>query len=290
MIRSAEVWRRRAQAVLTSVRSQADLLRLTERVAAAQVYQAAAAGRPLPWADAGYRVLSQNEEDGLLIHVFALVGTTSRYLVDIGCRSPAGSNSANLLLNHGWHGLLVDADEAVVSGLRDFYEHHADTWMLPPTVVHSRVTAENINALVSAREVPDEVDLVSIDIDGIDYWVWHALEAIRPRVVVAEAQVIWDVDRAVSVPNDPEFAPIYRDGFGIYSGASVSAFYRLADAKGYALVGANRLGYNLFFVRRDILPATLQTIEPRNVTSLPFPRRVRARYLDEVSGLPWIDV
>jgi hypothetical protein len=265
-------------------------MRLTERLAAAQLHRAVAEGHPMPWSDAGFRVLSQGEEDGLLLHVFALIGTTSRYLVDIGCRSAAGSNSANLLLHHGWQGLLIDADDHAVAELRRFYVHHPDTWMLPPTVLHERVTPTNVNDVVGAGDPPDEVDLLSLDIDGIDYWVWEAFDVVRPRVVVAEVQVIWDADRAVTVPNDPDLKPIYRDGFAIYSGASVTAFHRLAEKKGYVLVGSNRLGYNVFFVRRDLLPTTLRAVEPEEVTSLPFPRRMRARYLEEISRLPWVDV
>lgn len=288
--RLVEKWRRRARTAREVVRGQADLIRLTERLAATQLRQAVASGHAGPWSDAGFRVFSQNEEDGLLIYVFALVGTTSKYLVDIGCRSALGSNSANLLLNHGWQGLLVDADRDAVAELRHFYRLHPDTWMLPPTVLYERVTPTNVNDLVRSGDPPDEIDLLSLDIDGIDYWVWDALDIVRPRVIVVEAQVIWDADRAVTVPNDRGFEPIYRDGFAIYSGASVAAFDRLAERKGYALVGTNRLGYNLFFVRRDILPATLRSIEPRDVTSLPFPRAARSRYLEEISHMPWVDV
>ena len=252
------------------------------------MHQAAASSEGLSWRDTGFRVYSQNEEDGLLLYVFSLIGTTSRFLIDIGCSTPEGSNSANLLLNHGWTGVLMDADPNAILGLRSFYGRHPDTWMLPPLALERRVTAENVNDLLDSTPLPDEVDLLSLDIDGIDYWVWRALELVRPRVVVVEVQVIWDADHSVTVPNDPDFRAIYRDGFAIYSGASMTAFAGMAAEKGYELVGSNRLGYNAFFVRSDLLPAEMELVNPAEITSLPFPRSVRARYFGEIENLPWV--
>ena len=80
-----------------------------------------------------------------------------------------------------------------------------------------------------------EIDLLSLDIDGIDYWIWEALEVIRPRVVVAEIQCIWGADRAVTVPYDPQFRAEYVQGFGIYSGASLKAFIKLGSAQRLSL-------------------------------------------------------
>jgi hypothetical protein len=97
-----------------------------------------------------------------------------------------------------------------------------------------------------------EIDLLSLDIDGIDYWLWKAITVIRPRVVVAEVQVIWGDSRSVTVPYRSDFRAEYLHGFGIYCGASLPAFVKLARAKGYRLVGTQCHGYNTFFLRDDV--------------------------------------
>jgi hypothetical protein len=265
-------------------------LALTERVASLQLRQALASGVELPWRDAGFRVFSQSDEDGLLVYLLTVVGTTTRILVDIGAGRPDGSNSTNLILHHGWRGILVDADPDSVRALESFYAKRVSTTAAQPTIVSARVTPETVDELVSGLLSGEEVDLLSIDVDGLDYWIWRSLESIRPRIVVAEVQALWDPNRSVTVPNDPSFQPVFRDGFGIYSGASLAAFCKLASAKGYSLVGSNMLGFNAFFIRDDVLASPLRRVEPAEITSLPFPTFARQRYLREVEHLPWVTV
>ena len=88
-----------------------------------------------------------------------------------------------------------------------------------------------------------------LDIDGVDYWVWKALDFVEPRVVVVEYLDLWN-DESVTVPYKPDFNrfDIHPD----YFGASLSAFVKLGKEKGYRLVGCNRYGYNAFFIKNSI--------------------------------------
>jgi hypothetical protein len=127
---------------------------------------------PLPeLGDTEFRCFSQNGEDGILLYIFSILGTTNRRVVEISAGDGIECNSANLIINHGWHGLLFDGDEQNISRGKDFYAKCQDTFAAPPTQVASWVTAENVNSLIADNGFAGDVDLLSLDIDGMDYGV-----------------------------------------------------------------------------------------------------------------------
>ena len=147
----------------------------------------AAAGGPLPsYRDVGFKVFCDADEDGIILFLLSVVGSGCKQLVDLGSANVNASNSSNLILHHGWSGLLVDAD---AEGVRAAREEFNDLGIIPPTIVSNWLTAEGVNdLLVEHLPSPGEVELLSIDIDGNDYWVWRAIDVITPRVVVIEYQ------------------------------------------------------------------------------------------------------
>ena len=210
-------------------------------------------GEMLPsLADVEFRAFSQNGEDGILLYIFSLIGTGKRTCVEICAGDGIECNSANLILNHGWTGLLVDGNEENVQRGKRFYATHRDSFSFPPQFAHTWVDRETVNDLIERHGFKGDIDLLSLDLDGVDYWIWEAIEVIRPRVVVAETQCIWGADRSVSVPYRRDFSSPLIQGFGVYSGASLPAFVRLAKRKGYRLVGTQALGFNAFFIREDL--------------------------------------
>jgi hypothetical protein len=270
----------------SSATSQANqiLLRLT--------YQSRIrSGEPmLPLAEVEFRAFSQNGEDGILLYLFSLLSAGGRRVVEICAGDGRECNSANLLINHGWSGLLFDGDKTNVERGRQFYEGHPDTHTFPPRWVSEWVTRENVNELIQNEGFDGEIDLLSLDIDGNDYWIWEAIEAVQPRVVVAEIQCIWSNERSVTVPYDPQFRARYVDGFGIYSGASLPAFVKLAARKGYRFVGVQRLGFNAFFVRNGIAEELIPEADPRVAMELPFVRWATKELLPLVKDMAWEDV
>ncbi|HLQ39182.1 MAG TPA: hypothetical protein VK348_15335, partial [Planctomycetota bacterium] len=179
------------------------------------------------------RVCSQGGEDGVLEAIFAHIGTTNRSYVEFGCGDGVQCNTAHLR-RQGWHGLLMDGVAA--PGAADVVIHAA--W----------VTAENIHALLDAHCVPAEPDLLSIDIDGNDYWVFGAITR-RPRVVVVEYNANLGADEALTIPYDPE----HRWNGTDFYGASLMALEQLGRSKGYTLVYCTQAGVNAFFVRDDLM-------------------------------------
>jgi len=191
-----------------------------------------------------FRYRSQNEEDGLLLALFKRIGTTSRRCVEIGC-GLNGGNSGFLVQECGWTGLMVDANRSKIATIKVRFAGHA------LTANKHRITRENVNGVLQMHGFTGEIDLLSIDIDGVDYWVWDAITACTPRVVALEYNWLFGPERAVTVPYDPQFR-VGGAGTRSYRGASLAALVHLGKAKGYRLVATERV--NAFFVRNDIAP------------------------------------
>lgn len=193
-----------------------------------------------------FRGLSQHEEDGILVALFDRIGAANRRFVEIGA-GVNGGNSGFLARECGWTGVMMEIDPDRVSTLQRRFGRGV-------SVVQAQVTRDNVNDLVSDHGLSGDIDLVSIDIDGIDYWVWEQLSACRPRLVVVEYNPFFGSERSVAVPYDPMFD---RRRFDVprtaYYGASLPALVRLGERKGYRPVVVEPRGVNAFFVRTDVL-------------------------------------
>ena len=244
---------------------------------------------PLPkFEDTGFRVYSQNDEDGLLLYLFSLIGTTNKVCVDVGSGSPYGANTTNLICNWGWTGLLIEGSENAVKQSKQFFESHKDTWIYPPKVINAWVTAENINDLIQESGFSEEIDLFCLDLDGVDYWIWKSLHVIQPRVVVVEYMNIWGADQSVTVPYKRDFNRF--DTHPDYFGASLAAFVKLGREKGYRLVGCNRYGFNAFFVRSGIGEDVFPEIPTERCLEHPQAKYGNKTRLPQVIGYEWIEV
>lgn len=196
---------------------------------------------------------SQGGEDGILLYLFSQIGATNHRVVEFGFGDGRECNAANLIFNFGWEALLLDCDAANVAAARALYRPYPLV-----RIEQALVTAENINTLL--QPFAGEVDLLSIDIDGNDYWVWNAISVIQPRVVVVEYNASMGDTERLTVPYTPEFQRFKTHPSGYYHGASLAALGALGAEKGYQLVGCNRAGVNAFFVRTDLINETLPAL------------------------------
>jgi hypothetical protein len=205
----------------------------------------------------GYKVFSQNDEDGIIAEIFVRIGVTNRRFVEFGVETGVECNTVKLLVE-GWRGVWIEANPASARGIAENFSPFVSSGAL--TVVESLVTAENIDALIQRGGLDGEIDLLSIDIDYNDYWVWKAIRGIDPRVVVIEYNATLRPPMSLTVPYQPNGR---WDGSNFY-GASLEALARLGADKGYRLVGCSLAGVNAFFVRADLCadrfvePATAQ--------------------------------
>jgi len=178
------------------------------------------------------RVFSQHGEDGIIEYLFQVLGEGTKFYVEIGATDGSRlSNTKHLRVNKQWSGLLFD----------DQYDD-------PLIGLHrQRITADNVNAVFAQLEVPSPFDFLSLDIDGIDWWVWRALTC-RARVVVVEYNRHLPLEEDLVLAYNPEHAWDHTD----YYSASLLSWVKLGQAKGYGLVGS--CASNLFFVDRQELP------------------------------------
>jgi len=193
----------------------------------------------------GAKVFSQNEEDGMIQEVFRRIGTGQRTFIEFGVETGVQCNTVKLLLE-GWRGLWLEGSAADVAEIRRSLASYMSNGGL--TVKEAMVTAENVNDLFRQAGFSGEIDLLSIDIDFNDYWVWKAIEVIKPRLVVIEYNATLRPPMSLTVPYQPT---MHWDGTN-YFGASLEALVKLGQAKGYRVVGCNFSGTNAFFVRDDL--------------------------------------
>ena len=195
----------------------------------------------------GYRVFSQNDEDGIINEIFNRIGTTNKFFVEFGVQDGLECNSHYLLMQ-GWSGVFIEGSENYCNMIKNNFKSPISDNKL--TVLNRFISSENINDILSETKASEinEIDLLSIDIDGNDYHVFNAINVINPRVIIIEYNAKFPPPMKFIMPYNPNHI---WDGSDKH-GASLEAITNLADSKGYQLVGTNLLGVNAFFVRKDL--------------------------------------
>jgi hypothetical protein len=186
---------------------------------------------------------SQNGEDGVIAEVLQRVGSGGREFVEFGAERGVEGNCVALADVFAWRGLFIEADQ---DKSRDLAWKYRDN----PRVqtAQARVTAENVDEVLAAHGAAGQPDVMSIDVDGNDVWIWRALTRARPRVLVIEYNVHLDHTRPIAQPYDPLWAWDGTDWFG----ASLGALELVGHERGYRLVHTELAGVNAFFVRDDL--------------------------------------
>lgn len=247
---------------------------------------------PLPsFDDVEFRAFSQNGEDGILLLLFSVLGTTDKRAIELGAADGIECNSANLVINHGWQALLVDGDPVRIEAGRAFYRQHRSTWIWPPRLVHAWLSAETVNDLVIGQGFDGDLDLLSLDLDGMDYWVWKATTSIRPRLIVVEYQTAWGPDERKVVVYDPAFRVKQTATGACYAaGASLAALAALGRQKGYRLVGVQRYGFNAFFLRHDVGVDLYPEVSPATCFWHPHAQRILREDRKALANYDWVTV
>ena len=221
------------------------------------------------------KVYSQNGEDEILEYIFSKVGTTNKFSVEFGVGNGFECNTIYLLEKKGWKGLMMDygADQEfnwnkIVKkawfdrnlGIKNNIKRYVNfskkivnrkkrLMNFKLDIKSEKVTAENIENLFRKYNVPEIFDLLSIDIDYNDYWIWNAIENYEPRVVVIEFNSSIPPSESRVVPYNPDAR---WDGTN-YFGASLLALKKLGDKKGYKLLGCDNNGVNAFFCKNYLV-------------------------------------
>ena len=204
------------------------------------------------------RVHSQNGEDGILAHLLARIGPTTREVIEFGIGDGSECCAANLVLTFGWSALLLEADGSDAETASAFYAERAGRRV---HVEHAAVEPDTVDELLSGHVQP-VFDVLSLDIDGNDYWVLEALAAVRPRVIVVEYNASFGRERSVTIPYTRGFDRYRAHASGFYHGASLTALTRLGERKGYVLAGCDSRGANAFLVDADAASGAIESTSP----------------------------
>lgn len=247
--------RRSAQADLAfraRVSELSDSVRdLQMQVGCLQVKQMRASA-PASLREAEFRVFSQFGEDGILQYLIWKLAPLPEIFVEFGVGDYTEANTLFLLMHDNWRGLIMDSSASNIENVR----RRSLAWRHDLRAACAFVNRDNINRLIESNGVSGAIGLLSIDIDGNDYWVWERMDVVRPVIVVVEYNSVFGASRAVSVPYDPSFDRTRAHFSTLYWGCSLAALCHLAESKGYVFVGSNSAGNNAFFVhaehRRDL--------------------------------------
>ncbi len=215
----------------------------------------------------GFKVFSQFEEDGKLLYIFSILGMGNKTFVDLGSNDCVNSNCANLAVHFNWKGLFVDGDKNLIEIGKKFYKKTPNFWSYKPKFVHAFLTKKNVNNIIQTEGFEGEIELLSIDIDGNDYWIWESLEIIQPKVVIIECQLAFGLEEKV-IPYREDFKEDVRNSDNY--GASALALQKLGKQKGYRLVGANEYGNNLFFIKNGLAEVQLPEVSVESLLQHPF--------------------
>ena len=198
----------------------------------------------------GIKIYSQNDEDGIILYILKHIGIKTKKFIEIGIENGTECNTTNLLKNFDWTGLQIEGDKKLYKDSKIQLKKILREKIRNVRLVNSFVTKKNINKIIKKNSIK-EVDLLSIDIDGNDFWIWEEINCIKPRLVVIEYNSFFGPELSYTIPYNPKFIWDYEKKRSYY-GASLKALEKLGRKKKYTLVGVDKNGVNAFFVRNDL--------------------------------------
>lgn len=240
-------------------------------------------------------LFSQWGEDGIIDWLIDRLPGIPRTFIEFGVENYQESNTRLLLQLRNWRGLVLDGSQKHIDDIKDQEIY----WKHELSAVCAFIDKDNINGLISNAGLSGDVGLLSVDIDGNDYWVWKAIEVVNPVIVVCEYNAVLGDIHSVSVPYQATFQRTKADPSNLYFGASIRALIALGKSKGYTFVGSTSTGANAFFIRNDCADLIVSALD--GIYAFPSKFREardgngRLLYLNGdrrrelIDGLPFVD-
>lgn len=237
-----------------------------------------------------YRVFSQHREDGVIDYLLNLIDDDIGKFVEFGF-APDECNCLNLVLNRNFSGLFMDGSERKCENAKTAYKQLGLTNVQINNVF---IDKDNLNSLISSSGITGEIDVLSLDVDGNDYWFWQAIDCISPRIVVIEYNATFGPDAAVTTPYDANFIRYEVHPSGFYHGTSLAAIEHLGKQKGYRLVGADETGVNAYLVK-DGFCSEVPTVSSSdcfkdNRGRVKYKKLSRQQQFEKIKDMPLVDV
>ena len=199
--------------------------------------------------EAEFQVYSQFGEDGIIQWLIHNVEIENKTFIEFGVEDYSESNTRFLLMNNNWTGFVMDGSEENIKRLKNWKYF----WKYDLSAKAAFITKENINELITEAGYSGDIGILSIDLDGNDYWILNSITCVEPRILICEYNNIYGADKKVSIPYNKQFIRTKAHYSNLYWGGSIAAFRDWAEKKGYYYMGSNSAGNNAFFVRADCI-------------------------------------
>ena len=192
-------------------------------------------------------IFSQWGEDGIINYLINVIEPKEKTFLEFGVDNYDESNTRFLLFNKNWSGHIIDGSQKNIDYIKKSYYY----WKYDINAYCKFIDCENVNNFLKSK-IKKKLSLLSLDIDGNDYWVLQELDLnyFNPEILICEYNSLLGNKYALTTPYEKKF--IRNQKGYLYYGASILAFTKLCKKKGYFLVGSNLNGNNLFFLRNDL--------------------------------------
>jgi hypothetical protein len=247
--------------------------------------------------DYEFKVFSQWGEDGIIQYLTKSLEIKNKTFIEFGVEDFMESNCRFLLMKDDWKGFVIDGSKSNIEKIKNSYfywRHHLDA-------VDKFITKENIEEILATSGFDSDLGILSLDLDGNDFFILEAIKNFNPRILICEYNPVFGASRKISIPYQADFYRTNTHHSNLYWGASLAAMTYLADKKGYSLVGTNTASCNAFYVRKDLLNDKVEVVsveaayspsnyresrdEEGNLTFITGDKR-----LDVIKGLPVYEV
>lgn len=208
--------------------------------------------------EAEFKVFSQFGDDGIIQYLINNIPMSRKMFIEFGVENYTESNTRLLLMNDNWKGLVIDGNKPNI----EYIKNDEIYWKHDLIAVSHFITKDNINKIISENGFNGEIGILSIDIDGNDYFIWESINSVKPDIVIIEYNSVFGKRSAVTIPYDPGFYRTKAHYSNLYWGCSLKALCLLAEKKGYVFIGSNSNGNNAYFILKDkigfLKPCTLE--------------------------------
>ena len=206
-----------------------------------------------------FQVFSQFGDDGIIQYLVNKLPLKNKTFIEFGAENYREANTRFLLVSNYWSGLVIDGSEENIKAIKNeniygYFDLRAK---------HSFVTKENINALLTESGFNRELAILSIDIDGNDYWVWKEINSFEPDIIICEYNSLFGFEDAITIEYDASFVRGKKKPFHFY-GTSLKAACQLASERGYFFIGCNSAGNNAYFIHNkfsNVCPVEKRSVE-----------------------------
>ena len=215
--------------------------------------------------DSEFKVYSQWGEDGIIQYLINKLPIKNKVFIEFGVEDYTESNTKFLLENDNWSGLVLDGSIENIEQIRNNSVYWKYDLLAKDIFITKDNISETIEGYIKASNFDKEIGLLSVDIDGNDYYIWDSINSIDPVIVICEYNSVFGNRHSISVPYDDKFVRTHKHYSNLYFGASIKAFYTLAKSKGYEFIGTNKNSVNAFFVKseyaKNYIPELITTLD-----------------------------